>query len=124
MPATSISALNSWGIYMVAAFVLLLVLSPQLPSVSSDSGEGVDMRNLGGVSQVLSELRPGVSVRFAFGAPGSGPILIGGHQLTCSYGAGAIRDQTATNLPNETLYPSVSYLAYLSGGEVEVVQAG
>ncbi|MDG7011312.1 MAG: hypothetical protein JRN57_04245 [Nitrososphaerota archaeon] len=125
MPASSIAALNSWGLYIVAAFALLLVLSPALSAVSSDSREGADLRSLDGVSAVLSALRPGVSARFSFGtSPAGDPILIGEHSLVCSYGSGLVETHTVAELPDETIYPTVAYLAYVSGDRVAVVPAG
>lgn len=109
---------------MGSALALLLLLSTPLVSASRDSREGVDLRNLEGVRQVFSYLRPGVSARFAFGAPGSDPIRIGGHELACSYGSGLIMERTAATLSNGTLYPGFSYVAYLRGTVVEVVRVG
>jgi hypothetical protein len=125
VPASSVSALNSWGTYMVAAVALLLMLSPALAGATRDSREGADLRNLDGVREVLSTLQPGVSLLFSFGAwPGSDPLSISGYTLSCSYGGGTIELTSARLLPDITLYPGVQYLAYLGAGEVTVVQAG
>lgn len=125
MPVSSFSALNSWGAYMMAAMALLLMLSPTLAAATKGSREGADLRNLDGVHEVLSVLQPGVTLRFSFGGwPGSDPLSMSGDTISCSYGDGTIGLTTPRALPNMTLYPTVQYVAYLSGGEVKVVQTG
>lgn len=125
MPASSVSALNSWGVYLVASAALILVLSPQLTGAARGSREGADWRYADGVKNVLDALRPGISVGLSYGASSSGdPLHLEGHRISCAYGSGTISLPTRWALPNATLSPSVNYLVWLSGGEVQVAQVG
>ncbi|MDG6985188.1 MAG: hypothetical protein JRM73_00380 [Nitrososphaerota archaeon] len=125
MPASSVSALDSWGVYLVAAAALVLMLSPSLAATAKASREGADLRYLEGVRAVLASLRPGVGVEFSFGGwPPSDPITMDGNALTCSYGGGALELNSSRALPGMTLYPGVLYLAQLSSGAVEVTRVG
>jgi hypothetical protein len=124
MPASSIGSIDSWGVYLAAAGALLLVLSPSLTSAATDSREGVDYRTLDGVRAILNALGPGEVTRFSFGSdPAGDPIRLLGEQLSCSYGRGTIIMSSALQLPTITLYPLVSYLAYINGSHVTVVWA-
>lgn len=104
---------------MLAALALLLFFSPALVSASRDSREGVDLRNIDGVRAVLSSLRPGVVARFSFGTSANDPITVRGHEITCSYGAGSVEVYSSA-AADATLLPSVTYLAYISGGAVVI----
>lgn len=117
--------LNAWGVYMVAALALLLVLSPALTSATRDAREGADLRYLEGVRAVLDSLRPGVTASFSFGAsPAGDPVLAGGHTLASSYGSGVVEVRSEASLPNMTLRPATLYVAGVSGGRIVVVQGG
>ena len=119
------SAIDSWGVYIVAAAALLLMLSPLLVATARDSREGADARYLDGVRVVLASLQPGEGVRFSFGGwPSSDPIRLDGHALTCSYGYGNLELTVSRALPDLTLYPGVLYFAYLDGGAVGVYRVG
>lgn len=109
---------------MVAALALLLLLSPALSTTLKDTREGVDLRNVDGVRAVLSSLQPGVSAAFSFGASASSdPITIRGDDISSSYGSGVVQALCRCALPDETLFPLVTYNAHIAGGSV-VVQAG
>ena len=124
MPAGSIGALNSWGVYLLASAALLLVLSPPLASAFQYSREGSDLRSVDGVRAVLSSLQEGVSVQFSFGeSTWPDPVAIGGHTVACSYGGGEVSAHTPVLLSNATLRPDVVYTASMIGGEIEVSEA-
>lgn len=125
MPASSTSALNAWGLYLVAALLLLLITSPMLTAAAADARRGADLRELDGLKAVFDSLRPGVVAHFELG---EGllvdPIRTEGKSVTCSYGPGAISLQTRWTLPDASLVPGAPYAAWLEGGAVEVVRVG
>ena len=119
------SALNSWGVYLVASAALIGVMAPQLASVASLSREGADWRSADGVAVALDSLRPGVTLAITFGGwPSNDAIVLGGHRVSISYGNGTFDLASRLPLPNMTLTPFTSYRAWLSGGDVEVEQDG
>lgn len=121
MPASSVGALNSWGAYLVASLVLLAILSPPLVSASRASREGVDLREVEGVSAVLSSLVPGMAVNLSFGSgPGGDSIVLNGSSVSSSFGPGGASVTTRLALPAMTLFPGVGYTARLVAGEVRV----
>ena len=125
MPASTIGAMNSWGVYLIASVALIGVLSPQLVGVTRDSREGADWRNADGIRAVLDALRPGMVITFSFGAwSTSDEVYIGGNLVSVSYGNGTISLPTTWSLPDVVLSPSVSYRAWLDGDEVQVTRAG
>ncbi|MDE1852709.1 MAG: hypothetical protein KGI38_03055 [Thaumarchaeota archaeon] len=125
MPASSTGALNSWGLYLIAAAALLLVLVPVLTSTAMSSREGADWRNVDGLRAVIDSLRPGVTVEYHYGASASGdPIHLGGRSVSCSYGGGTVSLRTRWPLPDVTISPTAAYDLRLVGGTAEVVQIG
>lgn len=125
MPASSVGALNSWGVYLLAAAVLLTTLYPALSSGASDSREGLDLRNVEGVRAVLMALRPGVAVTFTFGpAEMADAITLSGHDVSSAYGGGVVTLSTPFGLPSVDLFPGVEYVASVEAGNVGVAPAG
>jgi hypothetical protein len=117
--------LNSWGVYLVAAVVLVLVLSPQLSALAASSRESADWRYLDGVREAVDSLRPGVSVAIALNSPLSpDPIRLGGRMVACSYGGVSLALATRWSLPSVTLIPSSVYLLSLQGDMVTVKRVG
>ncbi len=124
MPASSIGALNSWGLYLIASAALLLVLSPLLFGTAGAAREGADWRNADGVRAVLDNLRPGTAVRFSYGMSGTDAIHLRGGLISCDYGGGTVSLRSRWALPDVTLLPAVEYTARVNGGRVEVTQTG
>jgi len=117
--------MNSWGVYIVASLALVLVLAPLLTGTVRGSREGADWREADGVRAVLDGLRPGVSLNFSFGdALTSDKIQLHGKVISCNYGEGTISLSSKWSLPDFTLLPTVRYVAFLSGTQVRVSQAG
>ncbi len=125
MPAASVGATNSWGIYLIASAVLVGIMTPQLMGVAGDSREGADWRCADGVRAALDALRPGVTIVMACESwPGGDPIKLGGTQVSAAYGSGTIVFPSRWRLPNVTLVPSATYRAWLDGAQVQVTPIG
>ncbi|HEV2138243.1 MAG TPA: hypothetical protein VGR53_05330 [Nitrososphaerales archaeon] len=125
MPASSVSSMTSWGLYLLATAALLAILSPMLSGSFQSSTGGADSRNLDGVRAVFDALQPGIRMTFSFGeATGSDPIRIGGHLISCGSAVGNTAVSSRWGLPIMTLLPSVVYSAQLEGGHVKVVGPG
>jgi hypothetical protein len=121
MPASSFSAINSWGVYLFAAFAIVALFVPTLSATSQYSREGADWRSVDGVRAVLDGLRPGVEVSLTFGTSSAAdPLHLYGHKIECSYGRGNLSEQSLWLLPDVTLAPTVQYELRLSGDEVQV----
>ena len=124
MPASSISGLNSWGLYIFASVALVLLFAPQLVGVARVARESADWRNVDGVRAVIDSLSPGVTVLMAYGSPDTlDDIRLGGHLVSCSDGNGTISMPVDWELPNVTLLPSAQYRLVLVLGVVTVSQA-
>jgi hypothetical protein len=125
MPASSLGALNSWGVYLIASVALVGALTPQLMGVVGDSKEGADWRNADGIHVALDALRPGIVLTLSYGTWSTDDIVhLGGRDVSITYGNGMITFPTVWNLPNVTLTPSMSYCVWLAGTDVQVTQAG
>ena len=123
MPATSVSGLTSWGLYIFASVALVLLLSPDLQGVAKDAREGADWRNVDGIGAIINSLRPGVTLLFAYGQSGApDAVRLGGHLVSCSDGNRTISMPVLWALPNVTLYPSSQYRFSLASGMVTVKQ--
>lgn len=123
MPASSLGASNSWGVYLLASAALLLLLTPQLAAVAKDSRESADWRNLDGVRAAVDSLRPGIALVFSYGlVKVSDPLRLMGHLVTCYDGNETLSATVRWMLPNATLLPSVRYGLSLAQGGVVVVQ--
>ena len=125
MPASSVSSLTSWGLYLLAMVALLAIVSPMLSGSVQSARVGADSRNLDGVRAVLDGLRPGMKLTFSFGeASGSDPIRIEGHLISCTSAAGKMAVPSRWGLPSMVLLPSVAYSVELEGVLVKVVGNG
>jgi hypothetical protein len=123
MPEASISELHSWGFYLLASLVLVLVLAPQLTDLSKASRRASDWRNLDGVRAVLESLRPGVRTELSYGVPGvSDAIRLSGHSVSCDDGGSRISFSVGWRLPDIVLFPGVRYQFSLALGAVRVSQ--
>ena len=121
MPASSVSSLTSWGLYLLATAVLLAILSPMLASSFQSSTAAADSRNIDGIRAVFDSLQPGIKMTFSFGeATGSDPIQIGGHLISCDSALGKEGVNSRWGLPTMTLLPSIVYSAQLEGGNLVV----
>lgn len=119
------SALNSWGVYVIASAALVLVMSPILVGTANDSREGVDWRNVDAIRSAIDELRPGVALGLFFGSSSAGDVVrLAGHQVSCYYGTGTVSLSSRWTLPDVTLSPSVHYTVWLNGENVRVAQVG
>ena len=113
--------MNSWGVYLVAALALVLVLAPQLSAVTASSRKESDWRYLDGVRQAIDSLEPGVVLNVTFTSPlMTDPVLLSGHALTIDYGSGTLGLSSRWPLPDIALRPSSHYLLSLVGGTVTV----
>lgn len=125
MPASSVGALNGWGLYLIASAALIAALAPQLAGTTQDSREGSDYRIADGIQSILDSLHPGTVVTFSFGGlPSGDQARLEGHEVILTYGKGAFALRTLFDLPNVTLAPDVSYQAWLEGNEVGVRESG
>ena len=123
MPASSLGSLNSWWVYLLASAALVLLFTPQLAGVATDSRAVADWRNLDGVRAVIDSLRPGLTLQFSFGAGGfSDSIRLGGHTVSSFDGNGTISMAVVWALPNVTLVPSARNSLSLAQGLVGEVQ--
>jgi hypothetical protein len=122
MPATSISSLTSWGLYLLASTALLVIAAPMVAGSAQAARIGADSRNLDGVKTVLDNLSPGMTATFVFvGSPGSDPIRIEGHSISCTSASGKMTVLSKWELPNMDLQQSVVYSVQLEGNSVRVV---
>lgn len=120
MPASSITAVGSWGGYLLASAVLVLLLSPELSQVASVSRASADWRSADGAREAIDSLRPGVVAPFTFGGEGSDPLHLHGREISCAEGNGTITMAVKWALPNDTLSPGVEYRLSLAQGTVVV----
>jgi hypothetical protein len=117
--------MNSWGLYLISALALVLMLTPQLTALASDSRESSDWRYLDGVREVVDSLRPGVSVNLTLVSPTPpDEIHLSGRHLSCDYGGGSLTMATEWPLSNATLSPNSRYILWLGGGIVMVKLVG
>ncbi len=125
MPASSISALNSWGAYVIAAAALALVLAPTLNGLYVQSREAADARNLEGVLSVVDGLRPGMKVNLTFaGGTGSDPIALRGRTAACGFQGWSLVLPIMWPANNSILDPSAKYALWLEQGHLEVSRLG
>lgn len=122
MPATSISSLTSWGLYLLASTALLVIAAPMVAGSSQAARMSADSRALDGVRAVLDNLRPGMTATLVFwGSTGSDPIRIEGHSITCTFSSGKMTVLSKWELPSVNLQPTVVYSVWLDGDSVRVV---
>ena len=125
MPASSTSALNAWGVYLVASVALVGLLAPALTGLAADSREASDLRVADGIRSVINSLQPGTSIELSYGTwSTSDHFQLDGKQISVGYGRGTIILPVKWGLPNVTLVPDVLYHAWLVGNEVEVAAVG
>jgi hypothetical protein len=125
VPASSVSSLNSWAVYLLSAVALLLLVSPQLTRAVGESRESSDWRNLDGVRAAVDALRPGIMVNLTYGSASTNdPVELKGLKLSCAYGNGTITFPSRWPLPGANLSASAHYLLWLSGGQVQVARTG
>lgn len=99
----------------------MLLFTPALGRVVTDSREGADLRNLDGLRAVIDALRPGMVAHFSYGVAGvADSIRLGGRTVACSYGNGTLSEGVTWPLPDATLLPSTSYSLSLVQGAVRV----
>ena len=123
MPASSISGLNSWVLYISGWTALVLLLTPQLAGGAKDARASADWRNVDGVRAVVDSLRPGLAVLLISVSSGSpDEVRLGGHLVSCPDGNGTVTMTVTWALPNITLAPSVLYRLTLASGVVVVTQ--
>jgi hypothetical protein len=122
LPATSTESLMSWGVYLLAAGGILIVLMPTVTTVGSMSSAAMAKGEVQGVADVLDSLRPGMTVVFTAG-PGAG-ITLAGHEISEKTSAGVFNASCTWGLPYLQLAPGGTYSARLSGGSVLVVPHG
>jgi hypothetical protein len=104
---------------------MVLFMTPQLTSLTRDSREASDWRNVDGVRSVVDALNPGIQVTLTFGSgPGEDPIRLGGHTLSCSYGTGTVTLPSKWALFPTVLLPLHHYHLWLGEGEIQVTEVG
>lgn len=125
MPASSVSGMNSWGLYLISAVALVLMLTPQLTALAADSRESSDWRYMDGIREVLNSIQPGVSLNLSLVSPmAQDEIRLSGHRLSCDYGSGTLTMVTDLPLSDAILSPNSRYVLWLSGGTIMVKQIG
>ena len=122
MPASSVSAMNSWGVYLVAAAALVLLLVPALQQVSADARVASDWRVVDGVSRVINNLRPGMRVVLRLPSNSTDAVLLHAFDISCNDGRGTIRMTSRWLLPDFAFVPGVLYTLTLDDASVEVAK--
>ena len=109
----------------MASAALLVVMTPQMVSLTGMSREAADWRCADGVRAVIDSLRPGVSVVLSFSAwPWKDPVHLSGNEVSVEYGNGTVRLPLEWAAPVLTLEPSTPYRVWLLGGQVQVLPLG
>lgn len=125
MPASSIGALNAWGVYLIASAALVAALVPQLSGTLQDSREGADYRVAEGIQSVLNLLSPGANLTLSFGDwPSSDVARLAGYDVTFDYGNGTLVLPVRWALPDFTLFPGLGYQVWLVNDKVRVTEIG
>jgi hypothetical protein len=125
LPASSVSGMNSWGLYLISAVALVLMLTPQLTALASDSRESSDWRYMDGIREVVNSIQPGVSLNLSLVSPmAPDEIRLSGHHLSCDYGRGTLNMVTDWSLSDAIISPNSRYVLWLSGGTVMVTRIG
>ncbi len=125
MPASSIDAINSWGIYLIASAVLVSALLPPLLGAARDSRKGADWRVADGIQHQLDALRPGITLSLSYGSwPSADSVQLDGKEISMDYGNGTVSLPSLWNLPITTLKPSVVYRVWLEGDNVRLNTIG
>ncbi len=123
MPASSVTAAATWGVYLGVAAALIAGMSPHLSQVQSAAGRSAAARALDGVTAVLDGLRPGIRANISFGSEGgAGGILLGGHAITFAGQEPELTAQCSWSLPYYVLEPGRVYSVSLDGSEVSVTR--
>ena len=111
--------------YLLSAFALVLLLSPQLTGLVGDSRKGADWRTLDGVRAAVDALRPGVTLNLTYTSISpEDAVRLDGHSFMISYGNGTFSLPSRYVLPNLTLSSSAPHLLWLEGGRVVVTDLG
>ncbi len=125
MPASSISSLSSWAVYLAATLALASVLAPADLAVATGSRESSAYATLRGVVGLLDEMRPGMSTVLSYGSAGSEFVIwTRGHQVGYDLGNLSVSLPCKWDVEAETLYPGVDYLVAAAAGSLEVSQVG
>ena len=120
MPASSVSAMNSWGIYLVASAALILILAPSLQKISSDARIASDWREIDGASRIINSLSPGMTVHLKLGSDTKDAIRLHGYEISCDDGTGKLLRNSRWPLPDYALLSGVGYMISLGANGVEV----
>jgi hypothetical protein len=120
MPASSVGAMNSWGVYLIASAALILILAPSLQKISSDARIASDWRSIDGVSRIIDSLKPGMTVHLKLGSESNDAIILRGNEISCHDGTGTILRNSRWPLPAFTLLPGAEYVITLGSTKVEV----
>ena len=117
--------MNSWGLYLISAVALVLMLTPQLTALAADSRESSDWRYMDGIREVVNSIQPGVSLNLSLVSPTApDEIRLSGHHLSCDYGSGTLTMVTDRPLSDVILLPNSHYVLWLGSGTVMVRQIG
>ncbi len=125
MPATSISTAVSWGAYLAASALLVLVLTPTLNGIGSDSRVAGASRTLDGITDVLDGLRPGLTVSLTFVSSDPGDVVrIDGHTIAYQFRGGELNRSSRWLLPELTLDSGAAYRFWMVNDSVGVTAYG
>ena len=125
MPATVVSSVSGWGVYLASALIFAAALSPTMNQVQDDSKVASATKTIAGVQRVLDSIGPGLMVTLTYGSLGEGArITIGTHIVTYISGDMGVSAVTRWDLPDFTLLPGVQYFVWISGGSVKVSLVG
>jgi hypothetical protein len=121
LPASSISAAVSWGVYIASAFALLLLLGPILGSIPLAVNEKSGSATVESLVLLVDSLSPGMTVIVRFGpAIGGANYTLQGHTLTFAEGAEAFQGFTRPLLQNATVEAGSLCRVWLASGIVHV----
>lgn len=120
MPVSALSALDSWGVYMLSSLALILLV---VPSVLGLYGEAVDsggLRGVAGIREVVDGLEPGMQVLVSYGWDGMpGTVTLEGDSATYAYGSVSFSVVCAWPFQPSVLLPGVEYELHVASGRVE-----
>lgn len=123
MPASSISSLTSWGVYLFATFTLALFLIPFSQAALRQSQESSAISVARSFDILLGALRPGDTVSVSYTSLYGGfDIVTGGKHVGYSLDGATVLFTCNCTVQETTLLPSRVYTLALSDGMVEVEQ--
>lgn len=125
MPASSLSSIMNWGVYLAATLALASFLAPAALGVLGEARENAAASTVSGIRALIDALRPGDSVDLTFASSGTAfLVLTRGNLVGYRLGSSSSFLPCEWTLETATLYASREYLLTLANGTVEVSEVG